>query len=342
MSDVSASIGSVRKELGHRLLVLGHHYQRQEVLQHADVIGDSLELAKRAAAEKEAASIVFCGVHFMAESADILTDKAQTVYMPEPDAGCPMAEMASETQVRRAWDAINEWGGGDWLPVVYVNSSAAIKALCGEWGGSTCTSSNACKVFDWVLSQGKRVFFLPDEHLGVNTAHDLNIEQEYVRVFDPSSENGGLTIEQMTQTNILVWKGYCHVHTAFTVADVERVRNGHPDAKIIVHPETPAEVVSLCDAHGSTSQIIKYVEAAPDGETIFIGTEANLVQRLAQEHEGRVTIEMLSHSLCPNMYMTTEESLLTVLEAWLPANEIHVEEEIANRARSALKRMLTI
>lgn len=342
MTDISASIQKIRQEQGEGILILGHHYQRPAVLKHADAIGDSLELAKRAAVETDATRIVFCGVHFMAESADILTGPTQTVFMPEPDAGCPMAEMASDTQMRSAWGALNERGGGEWLPVVYVNSSAAIKALCGEWGGSTCTSSNASRVFEWVLSQGKRVFFLPDEHLGVNTARDLGINADDVNVFDPLAEDGDLSDEQMKRTRIMTWKGYCHVHTAFHPNDVERARNQYPDAKIIVHPETPAEVVSICDAHGSTSQIIKYVEDAMRGDRIFIGTEANLVQRLAKEHEGRVEIEMLSHSLCPNMYMTTEESLLGILHSWSAGNEIHVEKDIADKARSALERMLSI
>lgn len=340
--DVAKSIEQIRKQHGKELLVLGHHYQRPAVLAHTDAIGDSLELARRAASEKKATKIVFCGVHFMAESADILTGPGQTVYMPEPDAGCPMADMASESQVMAAWEALQRRGGGDWLPVVYVNSSAAIKALCGEWGGSTCTSSNAGKIFNWVLCQGKRVFFLPDEHLGVNTAHDLEITEEEIRVFDPSMEHGGLTTDELEQAKVIAWKGHCHVHTTFGINDVRHVRDQFPAAKIIVHPETPRQVVEMSDAHGSTSQIIKYVEAANSGSIIFVGTEAHLVERLAREHEGRVTVKMLSHSICPNMYMTTEESLLAVLEGWSPENAIHVEKKTADRARSALERMLTI
>lgn len=342
MTEAGQKIERLRAEWGKRLLILGHHYQRQAVLLHADAIGDSLELARRAAREKAAERIIFCGVHFMAESADILTADYQTIHMPEPEAGCPMAEMADETQVQTAWDILQERGGGDWLPVVYVNSTAAIKAFCGRRGGSACTSSNACKVFDWVFSQGKRVFFLPDEHLGVNTACDLGITGEKVAVFDPARKGGGLPESALTSATVLAWKGYCHVHTAFTTAHIKAVRERLPDAKIIVHPETPKEVVELADAHGSTSQIIKYVENAADGATVVIGTEVNLVERLAREHAGRVNVKVLSHSICPNMFMTTEESVLAVLENWPASNEIHVPEAYADDARKALDRMLLL
>ncbi len=340
--SISSQIDVIRKEFGSNVLVLGHHYQRQEVLDHADATGDSLELARRAADETKATRIVFCGVRFMAESADILTNGQQTIYMPEPEAGCPMADMADVAQVQGACDALESASGGDWLPVVYVNSSAAIKALCGAWGGSTCTSSNADKVFEWVLSQGKRVFFLPDEHLGVNTACKLGIPDRDVVVFDPALDGGGLTATQIKEAKVVVWKGYCHVHTNFTAANVQTVRQKWPEAKIIVHPETPREVTALTDAQGSTSQIITYVAAAPEGSVVVIGTETNLVDRLAREHAGRITVRSLAQSICPNMYMTTEESLLEILQTWDGANEVHVHEEIAQDARAALQRMLSL
>ena len=339
--DYATDIDRIRREWGGRLLILGHHYQRSSVLAHADEKGDSLELARRAASRGEAERIVFCGVRFMAESADVLTGPGQTVYMPDTVAGCPMADMADTGQALAAWRLLQEHGN-DWLPVVYVNSSAAIKSFCGENGGSTCTSSNARRVFEWVFEQGKRILFLPDEHLGVNTAADMGIPADEVLVYDPAHTDGGLSAENVQRARVVVWKGYCLVHTAFTKEHIRRVRERLPGAKIIVHPEVPKEVTELADAHGSTSQIIKFVEDAPDGDTIVVGTEVNLVERLAREQAGRVSVKALSPSVCANMARTNTRNLLAVLQDWPEANEIHVPADIAAGARKALSVMLRL
>ncbi|MBN1676453.1 MAG: quinolinate synthase NadA [Kiritimatiellae bacterium] len=339
--EAGKPIEDIRREWGRRLLILAHHYQRPSVVAHADAIGDSLELARLAAREKEAERIVFCGVHFMAETAEMLTAEDQTVYMPDVRAGCPMADMATEEQVRVAWSALCEQGG-DWLPVVYVNSSAAIKAFCGEAGGSACTSSNAAKVFEWVFGQGKRVFFLPDEHLGVNTAADLGIPDGAVAVYDP--EPGGTRPGRaaLRAARVVVWKGYCHVHTSFGIDQIRAVRERLPEAKIIVHPEVPREAARAADAHGSTAQIVRYVKDAPRGSTIVIGTELHFVSRLADEHAGRVAVRALAQSVCGNMARTTEQNLLALLQSWPDENIVRVREQTARPARACLERMLEL
>ncbi len=341
MLDIAEQIESIRCEWGERLLILGHHYQRSSVVAHADETGDSLELARKAAMHRTAERIVFCGVHFMAESADMLSGPEQTVYMPEAGAGCPMADMADADAMQATWQALAA-RGDDWLPVVYVNSSAAIKAVCGRYGGSCCTSSNAAKVFQWAFDQGKRVLFVPDEHLGANTAYDLGIPDEAVAVYDPHQPQGGLSDADIDAARVVVWKGYCIVHRAFSVEQVDQVREKLPTAKIIVHPESPKEVVRHCDAHGSTAQIIDYVDAAADGETIVIGTELNLVQRLAEKHRGRVEIKALKPSVCANMAKTNAHNLLELLQAWSTALQIRVAPEVAAEARLSLERMLAL
>jgi len=341
MTDTAQQIEAIKSEWGSRLLILGHHYQRSSVVNHADEAGDSLELARKAAADKEVERIVFCGVHFMAESADILSGSEQTVYMPETGAGCPMADMADVDAMESAWDVLDA-RSGDWLPVVYVNSTASIKAVCGRHGGSCCTSSNAAKVFQWAFDQGKRVFFLPDEHLGANSAHDLGIPDSEVAIYDPRLPKGGLSDAEIDSAKVVVWKGFCIVHQAFTVEQIKLVREKMPEAKIIVHPESPKESVRLCDAHGSTAQIIDYVNAAADGETIVIGTEFNLVQRLAEMNKDRLTVKALKASVCSNMAKTNEESLLELLQTWDDSAVIHVAPEIAAEAKLSLERMLAI
>lgn len=340
MSEIFQEIESIRKQLGNRLLILGHQYQSPEVLAHVDVIGDSLELSRKAAASS-AERIVFCGVHFMAESADILTSPGQSVYMPETGAGCPMADMADPGAVDKAWSFLQRNGGG-WLPVVYVNSSASVKAFCGRNGGSACTSSNAPRVFRWALDQNRKVFFLPDIHLGVNSAHDLGIPDEQTAVYDYRRPDGGLTAADLDRARILVWGGFCPIHVNFTVADMQTARANWPDAKIIVHPEAPKEVVRLADAHGSTSQIITYVREAPHGSTIVIGTESQLVKRLARENKDRLTIKMLKGSFCPNMAKTNESNLLRVLRDWPDRNRVTVPAYLAADARLCLEQMLSL
>ncbi|MEI6564809.1 MAG: quinolinate synthase NadA [bacterium] len=340
MTTSCEQIEGIRREWGGRLMILGHHYQSPAVLCHADVIGDSLELARKAAAS-QAERIVFCGVHFMAESADILTTPAQRVFMPEPAAGCPMAAMADEGQVEKAWSFLNQQGA-DWLPVVYVNSTARLKAFCGRAGGSACTSSNAAKVFQWALNQGKKIFFLPDIHLGLNSAHDLGIHDEETAIYEYQKPDGGLTLEALRNVRVLVWGGFCPIHVNFTVSDVQAVRDRLPEAKIIVHPEAPKEVVRMVDAHGSTSQIIKYVQSAPAGSTVVIGTESQLVKRLAEEYKDRLTIRMLRGSFCPNMAKTNEQNLLRVLSDWPDRHSIKVPVNLVSDARLCLERMLAL
>ncbi len=340
MSSLSDKIEAIRARESKQLLILGHHYQKPSVLAHADALGDSLELARRAAAEKEAKKIVFCGVHFMAETADLLTAPDQVVYMPEPCATCPMAKMADDSQVRKAWERLQEAAPGAWMPIVYVNSTASVKALCGQWGGSACTSSNAATIFKRAFSASKRIFFLPDEHLGVNTAADLGISPGETLVYDPAQPGGGIDDKALASARVIVWKGYCHVHTAFRISDVRAARARVPSATIIVHPETPRPVLSICDAHGSTSQIIKYVRELKQGSVVYVGTELHLVERLAAEQAGRVTVKTLRASACPNMHMTSEENLLEVMETWAAVNEIHVPADVAANARLAVERML--
>ncbi len=341
INDTAARIRHIRDEWGPRLLLLGHHYQRATVLRHADEWGDSLELARKAASHPEAERIVFCGVRFMAESADILTDDQQAVYMPELTAGCPMANMADAVSMQRAMSELDGYSA-DWLPVVYVNSSADVKACCGSWGGSACTSSNARRVFEWAISKQKRILFLPDEHLGVNTARDLGMDSSEVVVYDPTQPRGGLSDADLDRARVAVWKGYCIVHQAFTVQHVMAARRAVSNARIIVHPESPKAVVEMADAHGSTSQIIRYVETAPDGATIFIGTEQNLVLRLAEEHADRVTVKALWPSVCANMAKTNEQNLLHLLETWPTSKQVRVPAQVAMLARLCLETMLSL
>jgi len=312
------------------------------VLAHADVLGDSLELSRRAAAARAAERIVFCGVHFMAESAALLAGPRQQVYMPDIHAGCPMADMADVPRVSAAWEVLNRADPDRWIPVVYVNSEADLKAFCGRRGGITCTSSNARKVIQWVLDQDRRVFFLPDEHLGVNTFHDLGFPDEALAVYDPRRPDGGLSEAALRDCRLVAWKGFCRVHTLFTAEQVREVRRLHPEARIIVHPESPREVVRLADAHGSTSQIIDYVRAAPEGTTIVIGTERHLVERLAAEYRGRKTVLTLWPSGCANMARTTPAKLLDLLNSWPVRNRITVPDDVAPDARLALDRMMRL
>ena len=341
MRDAGERIEAIRREWGDRLLILGHHYQRAAVLEHADALGDSLELARMASQQKTAERIVFCGVHFMAESADILTGPDQTVYMPETAAGCPMADMATADLMQSGWNRLTSLSDG-WRPVVYVNSTARIKALCGRHGGSTCTSSNARRVFAWALNAGQRVFFLPDEHLGRNTAAAMGIPDREVALYNPACADGGLSDEEIRRARVVVWKGFCLVHTAFTINQIKAVRAAQPGATIIVHPETPRAAAELADAQGSTSQIIDYVTSAPDGSTIVIGTEQHLVERLAAQQGDRLTVKCLTPSICANMAKTNEQNLLRLLEEWPAGSEIHVAPAVADEARRALEQMLEL
>src|SRR5690606_6749761 len=290
---------AAKAALGDRVFVLGHHYQRNEVIEFADVTGDSFKLAKEAAARPDAPWIVFCGVHFMAESADILTSDQQTVILPDLAAGCSMADMAAIHQVEDAWDDLVEAGvAQDTIPVTYMNSSAAIKAFTGRHGGTICTSSNAKTALSWALEQGSKVLFLPDQHLGRNTyVRDLGGSLEDCVVFDPHRPMGGLTIEQIQSARMILWRGHCSVHGRFTVDAVETARREIPGVRVIVHPECRYEVVELADEVGSTEKIVKTIAAAPAGTKWVVGTELNLVKRLAEQFPDQ-QVSFLEKNVC--------------------------------------------
>jgi quinolinate synthase len=341
MSTIAEQIDEIRRQWGNKLVILGHHYQRPSVLQHADILGDSLELARRARAESVTERIVFCGVHFMAESACVLAAEHQSVYMPDVSAGCPMADMADIEQMEAALARISQVESG-WVPVAYVNSTADIKACFGRNAGMTVTSGIAPRVLQSIFDQGKKVLFLPDQHLGENSAIDLGMDASEVAVYDPVLPEGGLSDAQVRSCKMLVWKGYCIVHVGFTLDQIGLIRQRYPEARIIVHPETPKEVVKECDAHGSTAQIIRYVEEAAEGSMIFIGTEFNLVNRLAEQYKGRLEIRPLKPSVCTNMARTTPEKLLELLQTWPEQRKIEVDSRVAAEARVALERMLAV
>ncbi|MBU0730287.1 MAG: quinolinate synthase NadA [Proteobacteria bacterium] len=336
-----------KKEFGSTLLILGHHYQQEAVFQFADKTGDSLKLAKFAAQAEDSRFIVFCGVHFMAESADILTSVEQKVILPDLRAGCPMADMASIDEVEWAWQELEDVvGGARIIPVTYVNSSARIKAFVGERQGSVCTSSNAERVLTWALSKGDKVFFFPDEHLGRNSAYALGIPENEVVLWKRGKRLGGYTPAQLQKARVILWDGYCTVHMQFHAAQVEMWRKKEPDIRIIVHPECRNEVVSRADHYGSTESIINTIRESPAGSKWAVGTEVNLVNRLSKQFPDK-EIHSLSpfQCLCSTMYRIKPGYLLWVLDnlaCGSVVNQITVEEEIAERARLSLDRMLEI
>jgi quinolinate synthase len=334
--------------LGDRIFVLGHHYQRDEVIQFADVTGDSFKLAREAAARPDADYIVFCGVHFMAESADILTAPTQQVVLPDLAAGCSMADMANYQQVVEAWDVLTDAGVADvTVPITYMNSSAAIKGFTGEHGGAVCTSSNAQVALRWALDKGEKVLFLPDQHLGRNTAVlQLGIPLEQCVVFDPHKPGGGLTPEQLRDATMLLWRGHCSVHGRFTADNVADVRRRLPDVNVLVHPECRHDVVLAADLVGSTEFIIKTLDEAPSGSSWAVGTELNLVRRLANAHPDK-QIAFLEKTVC---YCSTMNRIdlphlvhsLESLAAGQVVNRIVVDPSVAANARLALDRMLAL
>ncbi len=325
-----------KEQYGPQLVILGHHYQRDAVIEFADLIGDSLELCQKAAKQQEATYIVFCGVRFMAESADILSTDNQVVQIPDPTAGCPLADFANIEQVEFAWEKIQTICKGEQvIPVTYINSDAELKAFCGQHDGITCTSSNAKKVIQWALEKYDKIFFFPDQHLGRNTASSMGLSPNQIIVWDEAN----LSDEATKKAKVILWNGYCHVHTAFTVEHVQRVRSKYPGVKIIVHPESSKEVVDASDASGSTGQIIKFVENAASGSPIAIGTETNLVNRLAQIHSDKKIIP-LARSICPNMFKINLNNLCWTLDNLGTLNAICVPNAIKNDAKIALNRML--
>jgi quinolinate synthase len=331
-----------KSRLGKTIVILAHHYQRDEIVRFADHTGDSLELSRVAAAARGASSIVFCGADFMAESAALLCDSDQTVFVPSELARCPMAGMADVSGAARAWQGLTQLWGDDIVPITYQNSSAQLKAFCGERGGAVCTSSNAGAVFRWALAQKGHILFFPDEHLGRNTSLSLGLKEAEVAVWDPQRPVEGQT--GLEANKIVVWKGYCYVHTFFTEEQVERAREKHPKAAVIVHPECPAQVVASSDGAGSTSYMVRAVQEAGPGSSFVIGTETNLVNRLAAEHPEQSVVP-LAASFCEAMGRTTPQNLLAVLETILDGRTegaVSVEVETVAGARLALERMLSV
>ncbi|HLY35015.1 MAG TPA: quinolinate synthase NadA [Jatrophihabitantaceae bacterium] len=337
-----------KEQLGDRVFVLGHHYQRDEVIQFADVTGDSFKLARDAAARPDAEYIVFCGVHFMAESADILTSDAQQVLLPDLAAGCSMADMASYQQVLEAWDVLTDAGVAErTVPITYMNSSAAIKGFTGAHGGAVCTSSNAEQALRWALDRGDKVLFLPDQHLGRNTAvRELGMSLDDCVVFDPHKPHGGLTEQQLRDATMLLWRGHCSVHGRFSAQNVADVRARVPGVNVLVHPECKHEVVEAADLVGSTEYIIRTVAAAEPGSSWAIGTELNLVRRLADAHpDKRIVFLDKTVCYCSTMNRIDLPHLVRTLEALVHGgvlNRITVEPTVAANARLALDRMLAL
>ena len=335
-----------RAALGNSAMILGHHYQRDEVIDFADITGDSFKLAQAAADNQSAENIIFCGVHFMAESADILTSEKQRVILPDLAAGCSMADMAAANQVDQAWKVFEKLGiASKTIPVTYMNSSAAIKSFTGENGGTICTSSNAERAMKWAFERGEKVFFLPDQHLGRNTAVlKLGLKLSDCVIWNPWKVNGGLSDEELTSAKVILWRGHCSVHGRFSVENIEQVRQKIADVKVIVHPECQYEVVSKADVIGSTEMIIKTVTQSPAGSSWAVGTELNLVKRLAANNPDK-TVVFLDKDVCycSTMNRIDLPHLLWAMESLVKGrvvNQIKVEPKTANFARIALDRML--
>ncbi|MBZ9536604.1 quinolinate synthase NadA [Cytobacillus oceanisediminis] len=344
-AELEERVASVKQRLGKKLFIPGHHYQKDEVIQFSDATGDSLKLAQVAAENTEAEYIVFCGVHFMAETADILTTKQQKVYLPDMRAGCSMADMADIYQTNRAWTKLQELFGDTIIPLTYVNSTAAIKAFVGENGGATVTSSNAEKMVSWAFTQKERLLFLPDQHLGRNTAYNLGVPLDRMAIWDPIKNE--LVHEcPLEEIKVILWKGHCSVHENFTVQNVEQVRKQYPHMKIIVHPECSREVVAASDLAGSTNYIIDIIENAKSGSAFAIGTEMNLVNRIIKDHPDKQIIS-LNPYMCACLTMNRIDLphfvwCLESIEQDFESNRIIVEEPIASNAKLALDRMLAL
>ena len=356
--ELSARIAAGRALLGKKLLILGHHYQQDDVIEHSDLRGDSYQLSQLAASSSECRTIIFCGVHFMAETADILANRPEklaerngervSVILPDLAAGCSMADMAAIRQVEAAWDQLGEVIDTEKLiPVTYINSAATLKAFCGRHGGIVCTSSNAAAVIEWAFKRGNRVFFFPDQHLGRNTSLKMGITNDEMPVWDPYADDlGGNTEEAIKGSRVVLWKGHCSVHQMFRAEHVHQFRERHPGIRILVHPECPQEVNDLADISGSTSKIMKTVEAAPAGTKWAIGTELHLVNRLKKDHPDQ-EIHFLSPvvCMCATMYRIDLAHLAWSIEnliAGSVVNEIQVDPEIARYSMIALERMLEV
>jgi len=340
--ELKKRIADIRARYKNRLLILAHCYQQDEIVECADFVGDSYALAMQASKNRDAELIVFCGVKFMAEAAAILAGNNRKVFMPDLDAGCPLADCADIDQVEAAWNTLKKLDiSKDVVPITYMNSSAELKAFCGKNGGIVCTSSNAKAAMNWSLSQKQKLFFFPDENLGRNTARAGNINVSDIVLWDPLKNHGGCGEKDLANARVILWKGFCHVHTFFTVDHIKSAREKYPECLIAVHPECNEDVVMLSDANGSTSFLKKYVEDAPSGKTIIIGTEINMAHRLGKENPDKNVLP-LARSLCPNMFKTSISDLCYVLDNFPVDNEISVPQYIADDARLALERMLNI
>ena len=346
-AELEANIADAKRALGDQLVILGHHYQRPEVIRWADSRGDSFKLAQFAADNHDATDIVFCGVHFMAESADVLTGDHQRVVLPDLNAGCSMADMADIDQVEEAWDALADVVDVDRVvPITYMNSSAALKAFVGRHGGAVCTSSNARAILEWSLGHADKVLFFPDQHLGRNTAYDMGYEETHMRVWDPRQECGGLDERDLKEATFLLWRGWCTVHQRFSTEHVNAFRAENPDGIVVVHPECKHEVVALADKIGSTERILQWVDEAPAGAVLGIGTEIHMVQRLAADHPDK-TVVSLDPLVCPcsTMFRIDEPHLSWALDSLVAGdvvNQIVVDDETSEWARVALQRMLDL
>jgi quinolinate synthase len=353
--EMDERIAEAKRTLGDRVVILGHHYQRDEVIKFADYTGDSLKLARAAASRGKAEFIVFCGVHFMAESADVLRGPHQKVVLPDLAAGCSMADMAAPDQLDICWREMNEMGvdtagtpeRAGVIPVTYINSSAGIKAFVGSHGGIVCTSTNAAAVMKWAWEHGEKILMLPDQHLGRNTAYKMGVPLDRMVVWDPNEIWGGLDPESLKQAQLVLWKGHCSVHTRFTVKQIELFRKQHPEGKVIAHPECTLDVVQAADESGSTERIINVVRESPAGSVWAVATEVHLVNRLANQVAPDRTVVTLDPfgCLCSTMFRVSPNHLLWMLESLVAGkiqNQIIVPEPEKSQARLALDRMLGV
>ncbi len=345
--ELDVRISAARSALGDRLLVLGHHYQRDEVFKFSDYSGDSFKLAKVAAARSDTEFIIFCGVHFMAESADVLSAPHQRVILPDLAAGCSMADMAEPDELEVCWRELEELGVTDIVPVTYMNSAAGIKAFCGREGGVVCTSSNAAATLRWGWERGEKILFLPDQHLGRNTAYAMGVPLDKMVVWDPQQPMGGLRPDEVATAELILWNGHCSVHARFSVAQIEQLRLAEPEARVIVHPECTWEVVQAADASGSTETIIRHIRESPVGSVWAVGTEIHLVNRLAKEMAPDRTVLSLDAlgCLCSTMFRVSPNHLCWVLESLIDGavhNQVVVPDDQKHWTRVALDRMLSI
>jgi quinolinate synthase len=345
--EMDARIAAARASLGNRLVILGHHYQRDEVIKFADYTGDSFRLARQIANRPDADYIVFCGVHFMAESADVLCAPHQQVILPDLAAGCSMADMADPDQLEMCWEELTQMGITGVVPVTYINCAASIKAFVGERGGTVCTSSNARATLTWAFERGEKVLFLPDQHLGRNTAYKMGVALDEMVVWDPAEIFGNLDPDQVKRAKMILWKGHCSVHVRFSAAQIAAVREQHPGIRVIVHPEVPWDVVQAADDSGSTEYIIKTIKNSPEGSAWAVGTEVHLVNRLAHEVAPQRTVISLDKygCLCSTMFRVSPNHLLWILEGLVEGrvhNRIVVPDAQKYWTKVALDRMLSI